>query len=247
MSKNEPYFIKAEQGEGEEDHSIIYLDENGNLKRYVDGHWNWRANNPGNIHMGIISKRHHQIGVVNKGHCKNLAIFPNPIVGRDALIDCLQTFYSNLSLHGLTWKYAPKKDGNDPVVYEAHLRRATGIKDNRPIKDFTKRQFQKLLAAIPHEEGTKTGDVINVHIITRVHKKNDEIFEYYIENLGWISKERCIELAKAKEIDAYVVPSKLRNPYVRSRIDSSFQPDFEKLVEKKKNNTRTTKTHKNKK
>jgi len=236
------YFVKAEQGEGEKDHSIIYLDESGNFRRYVGGHWNWRANNPGNINVGIISKRHHQIGVVNKGYCKNLAIFPNPAIGHDAMDDCLQTFYSNLSLHGLARKYAPKKDGNDPVVYEAHLRRATGVKDKRPIKDFTNVQFKKLLAAIPHEEDTKTGDIINVHIITRVHKKNDEFFEYYIEKLGWISKERCIELAKTGKIDAYVVPSKLGTPYVRSRMDSSFQADFEKLVvPKNSNNNRRTK------
>lgn len=33
MPKNEPYFIKAEQGEGK-DHSIIYLDSNGLLTIY---------------------------------------------------------------------------------------------------------------------------------------------------------------------------------------------------------------------
>lgn len=127
MSNNESYFIKAEQGEGPNDHSIIYMDGKGKLQRYVGGHWNWRANNPGNIHVSDISMRHNQIGVVNKDHCKNLAIFPNPTIGQDALVDCLHTHYSNLSLHGLARKHAPQKDGNDPATYEAHLRKATGV------------------------------------------------------------------------------------------------------------------------
>jgi len=241
MPKNEPYFIKAEQGEGK-DHSIIYLDGSGQLKRYIHGHWNWRANNPGNVHVGTISKKHSQIGVVNKLHCRNLAIFPNKNIGHDALIDCLRSYYSNLSLHGLAWKYAPPEDHNDPARYERDLRRATGIKDNRPIRKFTDEQFQKLLVGIENEEGGKIGRIIDMCKITCVHKKNSEIFEYYIEEIGWITKTKCIALAKAKEIDAYVVPSKLGTPYVRSRMDSSFQADFEKLVvPKNSNNNRRTK------
>lgn len=228
MSKNSTNFIKAEQGE-DNDHSIIYQDSSGKLTRYVFGNWNWRANNPGNIHVGLISKRNHQIGIINKEHCRNLAIFPNKNIGHNALIDCLQTYYSKYSLHGLAWKYAPPEDYNNPARYEKHLRQITGIKDNRPIRDFTNEQFQKLLLGISHEEGRKTGHIIDMYIITQVHKKDGEIFEYYINELGWISKTKCIEFAKAKKIDAYVMTSKLGHLYVRSRINGSFQTSFDKL------------------
>lgn len=224
-------YVKAEQGEGE-DHSIIYLSSNGKLCRYINGHWNWRANNPGNIHVGSISKRHQQIGVVNKLYCRNLAIFPSYDIGYEALIDNLQTNYMNFSLYGLPRKWAPQKDHNNPAQYEKDLRKATGINDNRPIKQFTTEQFNKLVNAIIHEEGGRKGQFIDVHIITHVHKKNNEIFEYYIEEFGWIGKEKCIELANEHKIDAYVINSKLGNSYVRSRTNSSFQEDFEKLVEK---------------
>lgn len=71
-----------------------------------------------------------------------------------------------------------------------------------------------------------------MHIITKIHKKHNEIFEYYIEELDWISKEKCIELTKEHKLDAYVVKSKDNKSYVRARIKSSFQIEFDKLSEK---------------
>lgn len=229
----ETFYTKAEQGEGK-DHSIIYLNGNGKLVRYIAGNWNWRANNRGNVHVGVISKRHNQIGVINKEYCKNLAVFPNHNIGREALIDLLNTFYLDDSIETLAKKYAPKSDHNDPATYAEHLRRATGIYNDTPVRDFTADQFQKLLAGIEHEEGREIGEVIDMYIISKVHKKGNEIYEYFIDELGWISKEQCIEYTKKHKLDTYVVKSKDNNLYVRARIDSSFQIEFEKIIEKNK-------------
>ena len=56
--------------------------------------------------------------------------------------------------------------------------------------------------------------------ITGVGKnKKGTIISYYIEDIGWVSKDQGIDLATNGEVDAVIVISRAGNSFLRTRPD----------------------------
>lgn len=202
---------------------VIYTADDGSIIEYSGGDPAWRTNNPGNLWSDTVSKRNHEIGRFG-----NFAIFPDYETGHAALLDSLRTTHWNRDLKQLVDKYAPAGDGsNMPARYLRFLRQKTGIKDNRKIRDFTPTQFEKLWRGIEKYEGSKKGKIEDVtpgrpsnekRQITKVKKnKKGTIISYNIDGIGWVSKQRGIELASDGEVDAVVATSRSGNLYLRTR------------------------------
>jgi hypothetical protein len=121
--------------------SVIYTDADGKEFRYSGGVLSWRMNNPGDLWSGPVSKRNGEIG--RYGH---FAVFPDYDTGHAALLDSLSTTYWKKSLAEMILGYAPKTE-NNTNKYLQFLRSKTGVKDNRKIKDFTPKEFEKLWRA----------------------------------------------------------------------------------------------------
>ena len=162
------------------------------------------------------------------------AVFSDDEIGHDALIDCLKTTHWNKSIDQMLDDYAPKKYNPNLAKYKKFLHQQTGVMDNKKIRDFTTGEFEKLWAAIERWEGWEEGNIIEMCKISCVRTdKKSVIFSYCVDNLGWIEKEVCINLARQGKIDAEVCTSRLRNSHLRARAFSSFQNDFDNLKEKK--------------
>jgi hypothetical protein len=212
-------FISARK----EGHSVIYTADDGSIIKYSGGDPAWRTNNPGNLWSDTVSKRNNEIGKFG-----NFAIFPDYETGHAALLDSLRTTHWNRDLKQLVDKYAPAGDGsNRPSRYLRFLRQKTGIKDNRKVRDFTQAQFEKLWRGIEKYEGGKRGKIEDVtpgrpssekKQITKVKKdRKGTIISYFIDGIGWVSKQRGIDLARMGEVDAVVAMSRLGNLYLRTR------------------------------
>lgn len=210
-------FISARQ----EGRTVIYTADDGTQIRYSGGDPAWRTNNPGNLWPGSVSKRNGAIGKFD-----SFVVFPDYETGHEALLDSLRTTYGQKSLEGMIGGYAPKHE-NKTTHYLRFLRDKTDIKDNRKIKDFTPTQFEKLWRAIETYEGRKKGKIEDItpgrgseekrQIIQVRKNKKGTIVAYNVEGIGWISKQRGIELASSGEIDAVVATSRSGNLFLRTR------------------------------
>ena len=213
-------FIEAFAGDRA---AVIYIDENGNHIIYSGGTRTWRNNNPGNLRPGTISRRNSQIGVAG-----GFAIFPNYKAGHAALVDLLINVYGNRDLVALIKAYAPNSE-NDSRKYLRYLRKKTGVKDGRKIKEFSKSEFEQLWRAIEKYEGFVTGIIQVLPLkrkITGIQKdKRGRIHKYFVQELGWLTKSRAIQLTLRGEIDAVVV-KRGTSMYLRSRPDGSRGNNF---------------------
>lgn len=216
-------YVKAEQGLK---NSVIYTDATGKHFRFSSGTWAWRNNNPGNLHPGEVSKRNNQIGVAGK-----FAVFPDYETGHEALLDCLKTTYADSSIEKLVNGYAPEGE-NNVAAYIKFLRKRTGIQDDTKIEDFTPEQFEKLWKAIEQMEGYESGVVVEVFQIYQAYREKGAISNYQV-SAQWMSKEECLALADAGKMDVEVCTSRMGNPYLRARPDSSFQKKLGSLIIKK--------------
>ncbi len=98
---------------------------------------------------------------------------------------------------------------------------------DRKIKDFTPDEFEKLWRAIEVYEGQKKGTIRTIsagksnrdkkQIIAVKKNKKGVIISYNVEDLGWVSKARGIELTQQGKIDAVVAISSSGNLYLRTR------------------------------
>jgi len=220
-----PRYIKAEDGPKK---SVSYTDATGTRYLYAEGTRTWRNNNPGNLVPGEISRRNGQIGVAG-----GFAVFPDVESGRRALIDSLKNRHGNKSLAAMIRVYAPKHE-NNTKRYLAFVRRRTGVRDDRKIKDFSPDQFDMLRQAIEDMEGWKSGQVTEMPAdkkrITRVRKnKKRTITAYFVESLGWISKSKAIALAQEGEIDAVVATSRNGNLFLKTRPDKDETNNLKNL------------------
>ena len=120
-------FVKAKEGPKK---SVIYTNDDGESFIASSGDRNWRNNNPGNLKPGSVSRRNGQIGVAG-----GFAVFPDPETGHKALLDSLLNAHGNENLAQMIKIYAPKSE-NKTAWYRRFLRKRTGVKDNRKIKDF---------------------------------------------------------------------------------------------------------------
>lgn len=203
------------------------MDENGYQVLYSGGSRNWRNNNPGNLRPGSVSKRNGQIGVAGR-----FAIFPDYESGHAAHIDLLLNVYGKKDLSGLIKAYAPSSE-NDTKKYLRHLRRYSGVNDNRKIEDFTKLEFEKLWRAMEKYEGSKEGEIQVLPLkkkITAIQKdKSGRIQKYYISEFGWITKNRGIQLCQRGELDAVLV-RRNGTKFLRSRPDTLSENNLSNMV-----------------
>lgn len=217
-------FVKAEQGLN---HTVIYTDESGRFFRFSGGSWTWRNHNPGNLVPGKVSKRHSQIGIAGK-----FAVFPTKEDGHAALLDCLRTTYAKASIGKLVETFAPEKDGNNVEIYTKFLRDKTGVMDNKPVKDFTPTEFDKLWRAIEQMEGYKEGIITEVFPVIETHKNKQGLYGYHVKCLGWVNKLECLELTKEEKLDLLICTSRLGHDYLRARAGSSINGSLSHIVVK---------------
>ena len=216
-------FTKAKEGPKG---SVIYTDENGDQFVASSGDRNWRNNNPGNLKPGNVSRRNGQIGVVG-----GFAVFPDPQTGHQALLDSLLTAHGNESLAQMIKVYAPNSE-NKTSVYLNFLRRRTGVKDGRKIKDFSPSQFEKLWKAIQEMEGRNKPTVskLSKKRIGKVRKnKKGTIIAYFVDGLGWISKAQGVKLARQGKIDAVVATSRSGGLFLRTRPGTPVEVQLDNL------------------
>ena len=75
-------------------------------------------------------------------------------------------------------------------------------------------------------EGYKKGKITEIYKITCVHDNKECIYAYYIDSLGWMSKNECIKLARRGKLDVVICKSCLGNLYLRSRPDQRVGNNF---------------------
>jgi hypothetical protein len=218
-------FIKAESGPGK---SVVYTDSSGKQWKYEGGSRPWRNQNPGNLVPGNVSKRNGAIGKAG-----GFSVFPDYESGHGALLDSLKNVHGNKDITDLMNVYAPPKE-NDTKKYIKFIRKKTGIKGNKKIRDFTSAEFENLWLAIEQMEGWgkgKEGKIIEISVkgkITGVKKdKNGIIQSYQIEGLGWVTKKIGIALALKGKVDAVVANSSRGNRYLRARPNSEILDNLE--------------------
>ena len=217
-------FVRARPGPHD---SVIYTTDDGKEFKYYGGDLSWRTNNPGDLWSGPVSKRNGEIG--RYGH---FAVFPDYETGHAALLDSLKTTYWNKGLAEMITGYAPKNE-NKTNQYLQFLRKKTGVKDNRRIRDFTPREFEKLWRAIEQYEGGHSGKIEEVQTrakITKVRKnKRGTIIAYFVDGMGWLSKAQGIELARKGKVDAVVAVSRAGKPFLRTRPGTPVEIELDHL------------------
>jgi hypothetical protein len=201
------------------DHSVIYTDEKGRQWQFLGGSRPWRNNNPGNLVVGNVSRRNGAIGKAG-----GFAVFPDYETGHAALLDSLKNMHGNKDIPALMEVYAPRRE-NKTKKYIAFIRKRTGIKGNKKIKDFSKDEFEKLWRAIEKMEGWGNEGKISEFVVKRkitAVRKNEHgtIQSYQIEGYGWVPKPQAIALAAEGKIDAVVATSPRGNKFLRARPNS---------------------------
>lgn len=128
--------------------------------------------------------------------------------------------------------FAPSHE-NDTIRYLRFLRKRTGVKNDRKIRDFTEVEFEKLWKAIELMEGKKRGKIRELSeksaIIKVLKNKKGTITAYFIEGLGWVSKAQGIALAKAGKVDAVIAVSRSGNPFLRAHPDVIVENNLKNL------------------
>ena len=214
-----PIFTKAEEGPKS---TVVYTSEDGNKFSFSGGDRNWRNQNPGNLVPGIVSKRNGAIGKAGP-----FAVFPDYETGHRALLDSLKNMHGNKDIPTLMEAYAPKKE-NNTKRYIAFIRKKTGVKGTKKVKDFSASEFEKLWQGIEQMEGWGKGKEGTVtpysekKEITAVEKnKKGTIQSYQIESYGWIPKSEAIALTLDGKVNAVVATSPRGNQFLRARPNST--------------------------
>lgn len=217
-------FIAAAPGQK---HTVIYTNSDGQKYEYSKGDPAWRNNNPGNLKSGDVSKRNNQIGKAG-----GFAIFPDYETDHAALLDCLRTTYKNATIEFLISKFAPDFE-NDTKNYLRFLVKKIEVTKDYKIKDLSSEQFEKLWQAIEKMEGPGKGIIKEIPKklqITKVKKnKKGTIIAYFIVELGWISKQEGIRLAKKGKIDAVIATSRSGNLFLRTHRDVKVENNLDNL------------------
>ena len=220
-----PKYVKAEPGPGI---SVIYTDTSGKQWKFDGGTRPWRNQNPGNLVTGKVSKRNGAIGKAG-----GFAIFPDYDIGHRALLDSLINEHGNEDIPKLMEAYAPPKE-NKTKKYISFIRKATGVKGNKIIRNFSPTEFEKLWQAIEKMEGWgkgKEGKITEYSVkaqITGVRKdKKGTIQSYRIEGYGWVSKTEGISLTLKGKVDAVVATSPRGNQFLRMRPNKQIEDNLE--------------------
>jgi hypothetical protein len=120
-----------------------------------------------------------------------MAVFPDEVTGRKALIDLLKSEnYRDLKIGDLSEKYEPL----NPENHRQMLLSISKLDPNKRIRDLTVKEFDCLRITLERIEGWDVGneDFIEKWYISGVHKKRKIIYEYLIEktNTGFQKPRR---------------------------------------------------------
>ncbi|MGK5085525.1 DUF3892 domain-containing protein [Bdellovibrionota bacterium FG-1] len=204
--------------------SVTYWNEDGSSITRQGGNWTWRNQNPGNIEGGAWANRHGAIGKAG-----GFAVFPDYDTGRTAIFSLLQgQDYKNQTIWDAIPHYAPSKDHNDVKRYRKLVGEFSGLDLKRKIKDLSRRELEELVNAIERVEGKfKPGKITknpNKKKISAVRKDdNGTIISYYVAGMGWLSKNRAIQLTRCKQIDAVISYSRSGSIYLKTRPDNTVE------------------------
>ncbi len=207
-------FIKAKQTGKQH---VTYWNEDGSSETRVGGDWAWRNQNPGNIGGGKWADRHGAIGKAG-----GFAVFPTYESGKSAI------FWDAIP------RYAPSSDGNDIQNYRKTIKKITGFDLKRKIKDLTRAEFTTLVNAVIRAEGKyKAGKIIKVSAKKKISSvrrdKKGIIIGYYVEGLGWLSKDQAIQLTQNGQIDAVIAHSRNGSIYLKSRPDKIIANNLDNM------------------
>lgn len=210
-------FFKAEEISR---NRVRYTDTSGKNFIYSKGSWAWRNNNPGNIRKP--SKENMPAGVI--GLAGGFLVFSSYETGFNALQNLLKKdFYQDLTIFDTVGKYAPTKDKNDIKNYRKILIQVTQLDLNIKMKSLNEAQFLLLCKAVQRVEGFLPGEVIEEiskkKILDVKKNKNNLIVQYLIQDYGWLSKTKAIDLARKGIVDAVVVTNRSNYVFLRSRPD----------------------------
>ena len=219
-------FVKAKEAK---DRSVTFWDENGSSVTHRGGNHTWRNQNPGNIGTGAWADRHGAIG-----RAGGFAVFPDYEIGRAAIFSRLKSpDFIDQTIWDAIPHYAPASE-NDVKWYRNLVHKVTGLDLKRKIKDLNNKEFTSFVDAIERAEGKfKRGKITKTPAkkkISSVRKnKKGTIVSYYVESLGWISKERAIELVRLEKIDAVVTHSRSGTAYLKTRPDQMVTNNLESM------------------
>jgi hypothetical protein len=214
-----PRFTKASKFRKND---VLYVSSDGKRFVYKGGTRTWRNNNPGNLVGGKIARRNGSIGTAG-----GFAVFPDYASGHRGLIDCLQSTHGKKPLSVMIKAYAPENE-NDTAKYLEFLRKKTGVRSEKKIRDFSLDEFARLWKAIEKMEGWKEGTIVEQMQVVgvRFRGKKKVIGWYNIESFGWVSKAQGVALAKKGCVDAVIVDG----TYLRARPDHDLSNNFDNLA-----------------
>jgi RHS repeat-associated protein len=125
---------------------------NGGVETRTGGSRAWRNNNPGNIGRGSSLPG-------NIGSAGGFTIFDSEASGQAAISGNLRrSVYQSKTLDGAVEKWAPP-DSNPTAVYQALVRRETGLDGNTIISTLNQGQLDSVANAIRLMEGWRPGKV----------------------------------------------------------------------------------------
>lgn len=220
-------FVRAKQNGKRQ---VTYWRKDGSSETRIGGDWPWRNQNPGNLAGGRWANQHGAIGKAG-----NFAVFPSYDIGKAAMFNLLQSpDYKTRTIWDAIPKYAPSTDGNDIENYRKTIKKITGFDLNRKIKDLTKVEFAILVNAFERAEGKyKAGKIVKAapkKKISGVRKnKKGTIVSYYVDDLGWLSKDRAIQLTQKGQIDAVIAHSSSGSVYLKSRPDNIIENNLDSM------------------
>lgn len=183
-----PQYVKAEPAPGK---SVIYTDGNGKQWKFDGGSCAWRNQNPGDLVSGKVGKRNGAIGAAG-----GFAVFPDYDDGHAALLDSLLNEHGDQDIPSLMKAYAPPSE-NKTRAYITFIRKKTGVKDNKTIRDFSAAEFEKLWRATEQMEGWGK-------------KHEGEITAY-------ANKRQITAVKKDKKAQSKLIKSKVTVGYLRAK------------------------------
>jgi hypothetical protein len=130
----------------------------------LQGDYNWRSNNPGNIEYGEFAINQGAIGsgAVPQGRQRGFAIFPTLSAGEEArrALQFESPSYRDLTIEQAISRYAPPNENNTRGYIDA-VTRAAGVPAGTKMSELTPQQQAAFLAAQSQVEGMRQGDIFN--------------------------------------------------------------------------------------
>ena len=130
----------------------------------LQGDYNWRSNNPGNIEYGEFAINQGAIGsgAVPQGRQRGFAIFPTLSAGEEArrALQFESPSYRDLTIEQAISRYAPPNENNTRGYIDA-VTRAAGVPAGTKMSELTPQQQTAFLAAQSQMEGMRQGDILN--------------------------------------------------------------------------------------